>query len=97
MTANSDRRELKMRRLPRAPTPALGASEWSGVVGMPVFWSMRTAWRWEKVPRWASWPVMRTSRPSCSRRPKAIASAVAQSIVGTTASNPAAAGAPVAL
>mmetsp|Transcript_13407 Transcript_13407/g.18543 ORF Transcript_13407/g.18543 Transcript_13407/m.18543 type:complete len:219 (+) Transcript_13407:1032-1688(+) len=52
----------------------------SGVYVSPVFWSCRTACRWLKVPRSESCPLSLTCTPSIRRVPKAIASAVPQSM-----------------
>src|SRR5207249_4340192 len=52
----------------------------SGTYRSPVSTSWRTAWRWLKVPRHVSCPLMRTGMPSSSSAPRASASAQLQSM-----------------
>ena len=60
--------------------PARPAAYWIGETRWPVLASCRTRWRWENVPRSASWPVRRIGVPSVSSEAKASASACAQSM-----------------
>ena len=60
--------------------PARPARFWIGQSVWPVLASCRTMWRWENVPRSASWPVRRIGVPSVSSEAKASASACAQSM-----------------
>ena len=62
----------RRRRAPRDRLP-------SALNFSPVSASCSTAWRWLKVPRSASCPVMRIGTPSASNEAKASASAAAQS------------------
>ncbi len=55
-------------------------SDWIGDTVWPVRASCSTRWRWENVPRSASWPVSRIGTPSVSSDAKASDSACAQSI-----------------
>src|SRR5436309_2303149 len=52
----------------------------SGTYRSPVSTSWRTAWRWLKVPRQVSCPLMRTGMPSSRSAPMASASAQLQSM-----------------
>ena len=52
----------------------------SGTYSCWLIWSISTAWRCEKVPRWQSSPESRTRWPSAINEPNASASPVAQSM-----------------
>ena len=57
--AHSVSGELKISKRPFAPLRWRSAHHSS-----PVSWSKTAAWRWLKVPRFTSCPVMRTTSPS---------------------------------
>src|SRR5207244_3947775 len=74
-TAFSDSMLSMMRKGAWSPRMLSSGTYWSSVLT-----SWRTAWRWLKVPRHVSCPLMRTGMPSSSSAPMASASAQLQSM-----------------